>query len=711
MKRTKHLAFCAIIAVLTVLLCTFFAFADTAETCDATAVGFQPRTDGSTDIRLVGNLKNADFYREVGFFLNNGETEVKFAATCLFKTLLAADAEGNAYEELTAEGEDYLFALTIDKIPDTALTLTVTPYTVSLDGETVRGERKRLEKEAGGKFAPTVISEATVRIPEKTYGNGEAKYSYTDAEKLLPSDDFFYHVSYRDENMTQTASLRTDFTLECWTTEYAQCGFYIKAAGGKVQFIHEVYNVWNVDASYTLTDEEIAKINGDGLDLFLLHRASAPNQFEVWMDDGAAGVKRVMTYTVANLSNVYSHRMAYHSGSLTFNAQITLYDWEGDVDSLMAAFVPLRHVARQEPTCTVPGHIEYWTNGKKYYADAEGTTEITAASTVLAAPGHHYNTEQYQYDIDSHWNLCTVCGAESEHIAHTRNDAGVCDVCGAQVLGELHKVEAVAPTCTKTGHIEYWTDGVYYFKDEAHTEPTTLAEVTLGMIAHSDEWVSTDADQHWKACSVCERVDEATRAAHTFTDGVCSVCGAVQPNTATVKIAEKTYGNGEAKYSYADAEKLLSSGDFFYHITYRDANMTKSASLRMNIALECWTNAYAQCGFYIKADGGKVQLIHEVYGKWNVDASYTLTDEEIGKINGEGLNLFILHRASVPNQLEIWMEDGEGGVKQVMTYTVASLSNIYTQRMAYQSGSLTFDGKMTVYTYTGKADEVMASLL
>ena len=139
--------------------------------------------------------------------------------------------------------------------------------------------------------------------------------------------------------------------------------------------------------------------------------------------------------------------------------------------------------------------------------------------------------------------------------------------------------------------------------------------------------------------------------------------------------------------------------------------MTKSASLRMNIALECWTNAYAQCGFYIKADGGKVQLIHEVYGKWNVDASYTLTDEEIGKINGEGLNLFILHRASVPNQLEIWMEDGEGGVKQVMAYTVASLSNIYTQRLVYQSGSLTFDAKVTVYTYTGKYDEVMASLL
>ena len=57
------------------------------------------------------------------------------------------------------------------------------------------------------------------------------------------------------------------------------------------------------------------------------------------------------------------------------------------------------------------------------------------------------------------------------------------------------------------------------------------------------------------------------------------------------------------------------------------------------------------------------------------------------------------------------MEDGNGGVKQVMTYTVESLSNIYTQRMAYQSGSLTFEGKMTVYTYTGKAEEVMKSLL
>lgn len=314
-------------------------FAATDTTCDATALGFQMRNDGSTDIRLVGEVTNAEFYREVGFFLHNGEKEVKFSATCLFKTLLAADADGNTYDALTAEGENYLFALTVSEIPDIAVTLTVTPYTVSLDGVTVRGESKRLTKEAGGKFAPVAISESTVRIAEKTYGNGEAKYEYAADEKLLSSDDFFYHISYRDPNMTKSASLRMDISLECWTTAYAQCGFYIKADGSKVQLIHEVYGKWNVDASYTLTDEEIAKIGGEGLDLFLLHRASAPGKFEVWMEDGNGGVKQVMSYTVAKLSNIYTQRMAYQSGSLTFDAKMTAYTYTGKAEEVMKSLL------------------------------------------------------------------------------------------------------------------------------------------------------------------------------------------------------------------------------------------------------------------------------------------------------------------------------------------------------------------------------------
>ena len=711
MKKAKTIIISIALTVLTALLFILPTFAETTTACDASALGFQMRNDGSTDIRLVGEVANAEFYREVGFFLHNGEKEVKFSATCLFKTLLAADADGNTYTAVTAEGENYLFALTISGIPDAAVTLTVTPYTVSLDGVTVRGESKRLAKEAGGKFAPVAISETTVRIAEKTYGNGEAKYEYAAGEKLLPTDNFFYHISYKDANMTKSASLRMNIALECWTTDYAQCGFYVKADGSKVQLIHEVYGKWNVDASYTLSDEEIAKIGGEGLDLFILHRASAPNRLEVFMDNGESGVKQVMTYTIANLSNIYTQRMAYQSGSLNFTGKVTVYDFTGDAEGLMAELLPLRHVARVEADCTTDGNIEYWTDGTKYYADVNGTVELTADEIVIKAPGHSYDTDKYEYDIGSHWNLCKTCGAESEHIAHTRNENGVCSVCGAQVLGDLHKVEAVAPSCTTAGNTEYWTDGVYYFKDEAHTEPTTLAEVTLPMLNHSYAWVNTDANQHWKACVTCGDVDESTRAAHTFSDGVCTICDATEPNGSTVKISEKTYGNGEAKYNYAAGEKLLSSEDFLYRITYKDANMTKSASLRMDIALECWTTAYAQCGFYIKADGSKVQLIHEVYGKWNVDASYTLSDEEIAKINGEGLNFFVLHRASAPDRFEIWTEDGNGGVKQVMTYSVGNLANIYAQRMVYQSGSLTFEAKITVYLYTGKAEEVMKGLL
>ena len=66
----------------------------------------------------------------------------------------------------------------------------------------------------------------------------------------------------------------------------------------------------------------------------------------------------------------------------------------------------------KDATCTEAGNIEYWTCSEceKLFSDEEGTTEITAADTVVPAKGH-----------------------------------------------SLEKTEAKEATCTEAGNTEYWT--------------------------------------------------------------------------------------------------------------------------------------------------------------------------------------------------------------------------------------------------------------
>lgn len=132
-----------------------FVFAGATETdpvCEATLAGYQNQV-GGTGLRVVAEIANVSSYREIGFVLSNGTTEKTVSVSTVFKTLLASNANGDTYETLTASEGHYLFALALTDVPNTAVTLTVTPYTVSESGVTVRGTSKTLAKSAGGSFA------------------------------------------------------------------------------------------------------------------------------------------------------------------------------------------------------------------------------------------------------------------------------------------------------------------------------------------------------------------------------------------------------------------------------------------------------------------------------------------------------------------------------------------------------------------------------
>ena len=161
-----------------------------------------------------------------------------------------------------------------------------------------------------------------------------------------------------------------------------------------------------------------------------------------------------------------------------------------------------------EATCTEAGNIEYWTCSvcNKVFKDAEGKEEIQLSDTVIAAKGH-----------------------------------------------TLTKTEAAEATCTEEGNIEYWTCSVCnkVFKDAEGTEEITLAETVIEAKGHNVVKIEAKAPTCTEAgnsvyykCSECGKcwsdstaqnsIDEASMTipakGHTYEDGVCTVCGAEDPD-------------------------------------------------------------------------------------------------------------------------------------------------------------------------------------
>ena len=160
----------------------------------------------------------------------------------------------------------------------------------------------------------------------------------------------------------------------------------------------------------------------------------------------------------------------------------------------------LTYTAEVAATCEDAGTVEHWTcsNCNKYFADAEATEELT--DLTIPAKGH-----------------------------------------------DLTYTAEVAASCGDAGTVEHWTcsNCNKYFADADATEE--LASIIDPAKGHSwsTEWTSDD-DNHWRVCTVCNAVDEATKAAHTYIEKVddaylvsaatctkkavyyksCSVCGA-----------------------------------------------------------------------------------------------------------------------------------------------------------------------------------------
>lgn len=78
----------------------------------------------------------------------------------------------------------------------------------------------------------------------------------------------------------------------------------------------------------------------------------------------------------------------------------------------------VNHIKAAAPTCTAKGNVEYWSCSDcgKLYLDAAMTKETTANDVLIKAVGHRF--DKWKWTNWKHWQVCTVCGAESGHAAH-----------------------------------------------------------------------------------------------------------------------------------------------------------------------------------------------------------------------------------------------------------------------------------------------------
>ena len=185
---------------------------------------------------------------------------------------------------------------------------------------------------------------------------------------------------------------------------------------------------------------------------------------------------------------------------------------ESEFDDLTPPHVHrMTYTAAVSPTCTKEGNKEYYfcTGCRNYYSDADGSSEITYASTRVPASGHKAVTDEAKAAS------CTRTGlTEGSH----------CSVCGEVLVVQTetpalgHKAvadEGKPASCTRTG----LTEGSHC----SVCKEVLVAQKEIPALGHkaSAEWFF-DTASHWQIClnNCGTRLNEGS---HTFDAGVLTI--------------------------------------------------------------------------------------------------------------------------------------------------------------------------------------------
>ncbi|MBR4514839.1 MAG: Ig-like domain-containing protein [Lachnospiraceae bacterium] len=243
-------------------------------------------------------------------------------------------------------------------------------------------------------------------------------------------------------------------------------------------------------------------------------------------------------------------------------------DAEGKTETTEAELVikteghKLTHVEAVEATTEKDGNIEYWTCSVcgKYFADAEGKSEITKEQTVLPKSEHKLTL------VPEKKATCTEDGNKAyytcSHCDKLFEDAeGKKEISKEETIikSEGHKlthVEAKDPTVDEEGNLEYWTcsECGKFFKDAEGKEEIAEEETKVEKLINIAEAVVTGlGNKAWTGSAIKPTVTVKLdgKTLKKGTDYTVSYSNNTNAGNATVKITGKDKYGGTVKKTFA----------------------------------------------------------------------------------------------------------------------------------------------------------------
>ena len=206
--------------------------------------------------------------------------------------------------------------------------------------------------------------------------------------------------------------------------------------------------------------------------------------------DGTTENAEMLEGLVANNNTI----MFPYSDAIMAQLQAEGYDPTTDGETI-TVYVKHEHkltkTAAVAATCTTAGNTEFYTCSvcNKYYSDAAGTKQITAADTVI--PAAHKLTK-----VDAVAATCTKDGVNAHYTCSGcdklfNDPAGLSTITQQQATAKApgHKAvmgaEGKLPTCTEDGNIEYFECSCgALFTDEACKNEVKAADTVVAATGH-----------------------------------------------------------------------------------------------------------------------------------------------------------------------------------------------------------------------------------
>ncbi|MBR4514834.1 MAG: chitobiase/beta-hexosaminidase C-terminal domain-containing protein [Lachnospiraceae bacterium] len=243
-------------------------------------------------------------------------------------------------------------------------------------------------------------------------------------------------------------------------------------------------------------------------------------------------------------------------------------DAEGKTETTEAELVvkteghKLTHVEAVEATTEKDGNIEYWTCSVcgKYFADAEGKSEITKEQTVLPKSEHKLalvpeKKATCTEDGNKAYYTCSHCDKLFED-AEGKKEITLAETVIKYEGHKLTHVEAKDPTVDEEGNIEYWTcsECGKLFKDSEGKEEITEEETKIEkLIDIAEATVTGLGNKAWTGSEIkpTVTVKHDGKTLKKGTDYTVSYSNNTNAGNATVKITGKGKYGGTVKKTFA----------------------------------------------------------------------------------------------------------------------------------------------------------------